>query len=169
MEFGEFFSFLLSDESLLKSTITAVTIIDNPYSLKDDQSYDESTGECVTGIKCRYRSPTDSPGINATWLFSCCTGYVVELFGMMLNDLNLEVDMYIVEDGKYGVKHNNEWNGMINDLIQKKADVAVGSIAITGDRSAVVDFTSPWMEIDLGVLVKPKNLNLPFLNFEFIA
>ncbi|XP_066933067.1 glutamate receptor ionotropic, NMDA 2B-like [Clytia hemisphaerica] len=160
----------VTNEAMYQNKITAVTIIDEPYSVKEDKSYDKINKICITGIKCRYRDPSAGPQTNGTWIISCCTGYVLELFQMVLKDLNLEVDMYVVEDGKYGKEQpNGEWDGLIGDLKSGKADIGVGSLSISGARSKVVDFTSPWLEIDLGLLVKPKISKLDFLNFEFIA
>jgi len=148
---------------LTQKKISAVTILEEPYSVIDEQSYDPVKNRCTTGIKCRFKRPDSS------WQNTCCSGYVLEVFRLVLADLNLEVDMYVVEDGRYGANVSGVWDGMIGDLVSGKADIAVGSIAITGERSRVVDFTSPWVEIDLGVLVKPKILGMQFVNFEFIA
>ena len=102
---------------------------------------------------------------------SCCVGYVVEFFQMILTDLDLEIDLYLVEDGKYGIENpaNKTWDGMIGDLVNGKADLAVAAITITRARLREIEFTSPWAEGDLGILVKPTISHINFLNFEFIS
>ena len=164
------FNFLTGD--LVQKTVRAVTILDEPYTYKDDLIYDPINKQCSVGIKCKYRPPPKAYPSNATaWKMSCCIGYVVELFQMILTDLDLEIDLYLVEDGKYGIENhaNKTWDGMVGDLVNGKADLAVAAITITRARLRKIEFTLPWAEGYLGVLVKPSIWNINFLNFEFIS
>ena len=158
---------------LLQKKVRAVTILDEPYTYKDDRSYDPINNQCPVGIKCRYRpfAPTTRayPSNATTWAMSCCVGYVVEFFQMILTDLDLEIDLYLVEDGKYGIENpaNKTWDGMIGDLVNGKADLAVAAITITRARLREIEFTSPWAEGDLGILVKPTISHINF--FLYVA
>lgn len=58
---------------------------------------------------------------------------------------------------------------MIGEIQRRNADLAVAGLAITGERSEVVDFTVPYFEAEMGILVKPKTAELSFVNWEFIA
>lgn len=159
-------SFVLIIGNKKNNKIVAVTLEDEPYSVVMDDRYDNRTHSCTTGIICR--KPIKQ-AVRSTYKITCCSGYVIEFFEFLVKDLNLEVDMYLVEDNKYGVYRDGHWDGLIGDVTYGKADIAVGGISITGERSKAVDFTSPWVEVDMGILVKPKNAILNFINFEFIA
>lgn len=153
------------------SRIRAVTVIDDPYSFEIEERYDLRTNMCSSGLKCwkPIKNTNANTNNNTTYKLTCCYGYVIDFFELLVKDLSLDVDMYIVEDNKYGAFHDGRWNGLIGDVAYGKVDIAVGSISVTGERSKVVDFTSPWGEGKLGVLVRPDIVSLDFVNFEFIA
>ncbi|KAH0632060.1 hypothetical protein JD844_020114 [Phrynosoma platyrhinos] len=66
-------------------------------------------------------------------------------------------DLYLVTNGKHGKKINNEWNGMIGEVVKKQAVMAVGSLTINGERSEVVDFSVPFVETGISVMVSRSN------------
>ncbi|XP_037068272.1 ionotropic receptor 25a-like isoform X1 [Pollicipes pollicipes] len=86
-------------------------------------------------------------------------GYCIELLHDIQEILNFEYDIYEVEDGKYGVMdENNEWNGMIRELVDKKADIALSALSVMAERENVVDFTIPYYDL-VGITIlmkKPK-------------
>uniref|UniRef100_A0A674B788 Glutamate receptor n=1 Tax=Salmo trutta TaxID=8032 RepID=A0A674B788_SALTR len=56
---------------------------------------------------------------------------------------------------KYGSQlPNGSWNGMIGELINKRADLAVSAITITPERESVVDFSKRYMDYSVGILLK---------------
>ena len=59
--------------------------------------------------------------------------------------------------------------GMVGDIVSGKADMAVAGLTITGARSKVIDFSVPYKDATMGILVMPKIVQLKFYNFEFIA
>lgn len=49
------------------------------------------------------------------------------------------LSIQIVDDGTYGKKRENgEWGGMVRELIDGKADIAVADLTITYEREGVV-------------------------------
>lgn len=52
-------------------------------------------------------------------------------------------------DGRYGSynKQTKEWDGMMKELLDQKADLAIADLTITYDREQVVDFTMPFMPL----------------------
>lgn len=52
-------------------------------------------------------------------------------------------------DGRYGGynKQTKEWDGMIKELLDQKADLAIADLTITYDREQAVDFTTPFMPL----------------------
>lgn len=128
--------------------------------------YDSLLGTCTMGLKCK--KPVQR---NNTIVYepTCCGGYTVELFMLIIKYIGLKVNMYVVEDGSYGtLGRDGKWNGMIGDLVEGKADVALAGLTITESRSRVVNFTLPYLESEMGILVKPQIVHLDFINFEFL-
>ena len=101
---------------------------------------------------------------------TCCVGFIIDLFLLILREVGLEVDMYAVEDGKYGImKSDGTWNGMLADVIDGTADIAVAGLTITEAREKYVNFTLPYLEANMGIIVKPIKKIVDFVNFEFIS
>ena len=73
---------------------------------------------------------------------------------MLKNTLDFTFDMYEVEDGKWGAKVTPQiWNGLIGDLLVGRADMVMTSLKITHERSQVVDFSVPFMETGIAIVV----------------
>lgn len=57
-----------------------------------------------------------------------------------------------VEDKAWGGKNRNgEWNGLMRDILESKADLAMTSLKITTERSEIIDFSMPFMGTVSGV------------------
>ena len=94
------------------------------------------------------------------WLRVCCSGYSVDLLMKLNKLLNFESELYLVEDYKYGVFHNaTSYNGMVGDVFSGKADIAVSGLSITHNRIKYVDFTSPFMAVDIGIVTKEHDFS----------
>lgn len=57
------------------------------------------------------------------------------------------------EDLKYGSKQSGEWDGMIGEIIDNKADLAAAPLTVTDERKKVISFTSPFMKFDYSALM----------------
>ena len=67
--------------------------------------------------------------------------------------------LYSVPDQLYGVQDSvtGEWTGIVRQLIDRRADLAVASMTINYARETVIDFTKPFMNLGISVLFKaPK-------------
>lgn len=86
----------------------------------------------------------------------CCEGYVTDMLHLLQTDLAVDIELHLAKDGKYGylTETTSEWNGMIGELIRNEADIAIADLTITDDRSRVVDFTHPFMDIGVGIMVR---------------
>ena len=74
-------------------------------------------------------------------------GYVIDFMKALSEEVKFKYKFHLVGDGKYGSlnKDTGEWNGMIKELLDHKADVAVVDLSMTSQRQSAVDFTMPYM------------------------
>lgn len=71
---------------------------------------------------------------------------------------------HIVADGNYGnpTKHG-KWDGMIGEILDGKADLAVAALTISKKRQKVVDFTKPFMDFGISIMLKkPEKVSRHF-------
>ena len=76
------------------------------------------------------------------------------------------MSFFSVEDGFYGTKKNGTWNGMVGDILKGKAEIAIAGLTITQQRSTVIDFSEPFMLIDLGIVISKHTETIEFMNFK---
>lgn len=155
-------------------TLKVVTIIDPPFTMYEKHLYHASShglGGCEKGVVCRMPViglPDNDPN---KWEETCCTGMVIDLLLLLARDLYFSPYVYIVEDGFYGgkIKNSTEWNGLVQDIRMRKADIAVAALTATADRFQVVDFCEPYWKIDLGIMISTMMNSLSFINWEFLG
>lgn len=145
-----------------------VTILDPPFTIEKSylRSRVGSSYRCERGIICSI--PNGSVNGSTIWRHSCCIGHSIDLLNLLISKLNFKVDLYIVEDGFYGSLVNGSFNGMIGDVAKGKADIAIAGLTITSLRSTAVDFTSPFMRQDVGIVTLSKKKTLEFINWQFV-
>ncbi|XP_044759039.1 glutamate receptor ionotropic, kainate 2 isoform X3 [Coccinella septempunctata] len=83
-------------------------------------------------------------------------GFCIDLLREIASMVGFEYRIELVPDGKYGVidLDTGEWNGIVKQLMEKKADLAVGSMTINYARESVIDFTKPFMNLGISILFK---------------
>ncbi|KAM3614317.1 uncharacterized protein V6R79_012619 [Siganus canaliculatus] len=94
-------------------------------------------------------------------------GYCIDLLKELANILGFTYEIRLVPDGKYGSQdEKGQWNGMVRELIEHRADLAVAPLTITYMREKVIDFTKPFMSMGISILYrKPNTTNSGFFSF----
>uniref|UniRef100_A0AAY4B4T1 Glutamate receptor n=1 Tax=Denticeps clupeoides TaxID=299321 RepID=A0AAY4B4T1_9TELE len=164
---------------VLGSRVRVVTLVEHPFVFTRDADED---GLCPAGQLCldphtnnsdllnlMFRELAQANGSSSSGSGSsippeyrkCCYGYCIDLLEKLAEDMNFEFDLYIVGDGKYGAWKGGRWTGLVGDLLNGVADMAVTSFSINSARSRVMDFTSPFFSTSLGILVRSKDTAAP--------
>nr|CAH7752037.1 unnamed protein product [Callosobruchus chinensis] len=97
-------------------------------------------------------------------------GYAVDLVHEISRVLGFNYSIRLVPDGGYGSynKETKEWDGLIRELLDQKADMAVADLTITYDREQAVDFTMPFMNLGISILYR-KPIKQPPNLFSFLS
>ncbi|TKS75274.1 Glutamate receptor ionotropic, NMDA 3A [Collichthys lucidus] len=157
---------------VMGTRVRVVTLVEHPFVFTRDV---DDEGSCPAGQYCLDAGTNNSEtlerffrevaGGNSSYLpaeySKCCYGYCIDLLEKLAEDLGFEFDLYIVGDGKYGAWKGRRWTGLVGDLLNGLADMAVTSFSINSARSRVIDFTSPFFSTSLGILVRSKDTAAP--------
>ena len=94
-------------------------------------------------------------------------GFCVDLLERIASIVGFRYRWKLSDDGRYGTyQSNGSYNGMIQEVVDGRADLAVADLTITSGREAVVDFSAPFMNLGISVLYKrppQSSLTLPYL------
>ncbi|PWA20702.1 hypothetical protein CCH79_00011514 [Gambusia affinis] len=94
-------------------------------------------------------------------------GFCIDLLKELAKILGFTYEIRLVPDGKYGSQDDKgQWNGMIRELIEHRADLAVAPLTITYVREKVIDFSKPFMSMGISILYRrPNATNNGFFSF----
>ncbi|KAK3576850.1 hypothetical protein CHS0354_002644 [Potamilus streckersoni] len=82
-------------------------------------------------------------------------GFVVDILDYIANFLNMSYVLTIPADFKYGSYASpGNWTGMIGELTRGEVDIAAAPLTVTRNRAKVVDFSQPYLEAGLRILIK---------------
>ena len=103
---------------------------------------------------------TELDAAGQLFTFDQLCGYCVDLARIICEKkLEIKCKFRLVKDSSFGNKPANDqpWNGMIGELVRREADLAVAPLSITSQRESVVDFSKPWMNLGISILIsKPE-------------
>uniref|UniRef100_H9G7P2 Glutamate receptor n=1 Tax=Anolis carolinensis TaxID=28377 RepID=H9G7P2_ANOCA len=117
-------------ESLVNKTLVVTTILENPYVM-------------------RRANFQELPGPEQY------EGFCVDMLHELADILKFRFQIKLVEDGLYGAPEpNGSWTGMVGELINRKADLAVAAFTITAEREKVIDFSKPFMTLGISILYR---------------
>ncbi|KAF7659842.1 hypothetical protein LDENG_00291930 [Lucifuga dentata] len=82
-------------------------------------------------------------------------GFSIDVLDALANYLGFKYEIYVAPDHKYGsLQPDGQWNGLMGELVFKRADVGLSALTITPERESVVDFTTRYMDYSVGVLLR---------------
>ncbi|XP_028034359.1 glutamate receptor ionotropic, kainate 2 isoform X2 [Bombyx mandarina] len=83
-------------------------------------------------------------------------GFCIDLLARVAARAGFHYRLRLVPDNMYGARdpETGQWNGIVRELMDRKADIAVASMTINYAREAVIDFTKPFMNLGIGILFK---------------
>jgi len=88
--------------------------------------------------------------------FEQLEGFCVDLAAEVCTRLNITCKFRIVADGGFGSKNatTGVWNGMVGEIVSRKADMAIAPLTISQIRMEVVDFSKPFMNLGISIMVR---------------
>uniref|UniRef100_A0A182IWF8 Uncharacterized protein n=1 Tax=Anopheles atroparvus TaxID=41427 RepID=A0A182IWF8_ANOAO len=125
---------------------------------------DPVSGKCLMdrGVLCRVAADHEMTDIDMGQahkngsFYQCCSGFCIDLLEKFAEELAFTYELVRVEDGKWGTLENGKWNGLIHELVNRKTDMVLTSLMINAEREAVVDFSEPFMETGIAIVVAKR-------------
>uniref|UniRef100_A0A673NN52 Glutamate receptor n=1 Tax=Sinocyclocheilus rhinocerous TaxID=307959 RepID=A0A673NN52_9TELE len=119
-----------ASETLANKTLIVTTILEDPY-VKRKAHYQDFQGND------QYE------------------GFCVDMLRELADILKFSFRIKLVDDRLYGAPEpNGSWTGMVGELINRKADLAVAGFTITSEREKVIDFSKPFMNLGISILYR---------------
>uniref|UniRef100_A0A3P8SJU2 Glutamate receptor n=1 Tax=Amphiprion percula TaxID=161767 RepID=A0A3P8SJU2_AMPPE len=140
--------------------LRVVTLEERPFVIVE--LADPASGTCIRdSVPCRRplnaRSGSNAIHEGVAPMKQCCKGFCIDILKRLAKIVGFTYDLYLVTNGKHGKKIDGVWNGMIGEVVYKRADMAIGSLTINEERSEVVDFSVPFVETGISVMVSRSN------------
>ncbi|XP_040923168.1 glutamate receptor ionotropic, NMDA 2C-like [Toxotes jaculatrix] len=151
--YGSFLEHVSDDRHL-----TVATLEEHPFVMVEN--VDPGTGTCVRNtVPCRRQSNrTESIiGHSESYTKLCCKGFCIDILKKLSRTIKFSYDLYLVTNGKHGKLVRGIWNGMIGEVVYRRADMAIGSLTINEERSEIIDFSVPFVETGISVMVARSN------------
>ncbi|KAM8844038.1 glutamate receptor, ionotropic, N-methyl D-aspartate 2Ca isoform 1-T3 [Spinachia spinachia] len=138
--------------------LTVATLEERPFVIVE--AVDPQTGTCVSNtVPCRRQSNRTETIVGHTEPYTklCCKGFCIDILKKLSRTIKFSYDLYLVTNGKHGKLVRGIWNGMIGEVFYKRADMAIGSLTINEERSEIIDFSVPFVETGISVMVARSN------------
>nr|CAH7747485.1 unnamed protein product [Callosobruchus chinensis] len=97
-------------------------------------------------------------------------GFCIDVIRELSSILGFNYTFVIQDDGANGVFNptTGQWNGMIREVMEGRADLAITDLTVTSERETAVDFTMPFMNLGISILYKKPEPVPPSL-FMFVS
>eukprot|EP00116_Pleurobrachia_bachei_P007719 sb/3467981/ len=91
---------------------------------------------------------------------TCYHGYCIQLVEKIASELEFNYTFVRPLDGQWGgyseINGTGTWNGLVKDLLDKRIDIATVHFSINAQREKYIDFSVPFMQVGLAVVVRAE-------------
>lgn len=166
--------FWTRNTSYSNSNLIRMTTIEDDPVIMVSKDVLKANEECTLSQLCIRFERVKVPGSNKTKIKrirKCCIGYAIDILEHLKKDLGFNVELYFVEDGFYGGydSKTNTWNGLINDLLQGKADMTLTTLTINEVRSRVVDYSNAFLYGETKIMLGRGKKKVSMIEMGFLA
>ncbi|XP_066927024.1 glutamate receptor ionotropic, NMDA 1-like [Clytia hemisphaerica] len=152
--------------------------VEAPWVVETQGNYVNGEIYCERAVVCNMPKHTANGEI--VWERKCCTGSMIEIFLEVIKFAHIQKYMvYGVPDGRYGgivsCPNNNftdatkcQWDGLFNELLQGRADIAATSLTWTSARQAVADIPEYIDLSPLSIVMNREIRNKPIITWSYV-
>ncbi|KAG8454198.1 hypothetical protein GDO86_000728 [Hymenochirus boettgeri] len=131
----------------------------NPFTGLNGSLTDRKLENNMRGVVLRVATVLEEPFVmvseNVLGKPKKYQGFSIDVLDALSSYLGFKYEIYVAPDHKYGSpQEDGSWNGLIGELLLKRADIGISALTITPDRENVVDFTTRYMDYSVGVLLR---------------
>ncbi|KAL9978811.1 hypothetical protein ACROYT_G016377 [Oculina patagonica] len=128
-----------------------------PLVQAEDPSVAETRETCAGRALPCYKYASVKNSTRRTKQLLCCFGASIDFLKFLQRDLGFDTEIYLTPDGQYGKSDsvNGTWNGIVNELISGKADLAL-DLAESMDREKVIQTVYPCIASAMNILVEKQ-------------
>jgi glutamate receptor, ionotropic, invertebrate len=135
-------------------TRLVVTLFEEPFMMLKKNRNDTSPGKTIP------------PGTIVDP--SMVEGFCVDLAYEVCHK-KLKMPYKFLIENKYGKEvSKGVWDGMVGALLNREADLSIASLTISGDREKVVDFSKPFIDLGISIMIRKPEKQKPGV-FSFMA
>ncbi|KAM6974305.1 LOW QUALITY PROTEIN: uncharacterized protein LKV04_015943 [Tautogolabrus adspersus] len=136
--------------------LRVVTLEERPFVIVEPA--DPGTSSCIRdSVPCRMPVNSSLVVEGTGPMKHCCKGFCIDVLKRLAKIVGFTYDLYLVTNGRHGKNIDGEWNGMVGEVVSNRADMAIGSLTINEERSEVVEFSVPFVETGISVMVSRSN------------
>lgn len=95
------------------------------------------------------------------------SGYCIDLLDQLAENLHFQYNISLSPDGRVGnLNDDGSWNGMVRELMNKRADIGLGAVSVMAERENVIDFTVPYYElVGIAIMMHIPHVDADYFRF----
>lgn len=147
---------------IIPTFLKVVTIVEQPFIYARRIGEGELCNADEGEVACPWFNNT----IDTMDRFYCCRGYCIDLLKELAKRNNFTYALALSPDGQFGTfgpkngTGKKEWNGLIGELVNDRADMIVAPLTINPERAQVIEFSKPFKYQGITILEKKVSLDL---------
>nr|CAG4646802.1 EOG090X00ST [Megafenestra aurita] len=149
---------------IIPTFLKVMTIVEQPFVYARRVNESDSCHLADGEVACPWFNNT----ADTTDRFYCCRGYCIDLLKELARKNNFTYSLALSPDGQFGSfgpkngTGKKEWNGLIGELVNDRADMIVAPLTINPERAQVIEFSKPFKYQGITILEKkqPKSSTL---------